>query len=333
VLFDPSCDLTQSSPYAFQYYNDEPDYSVANAVSWETPSTRTLNAALAIGASIAGTVTAPGASTPAGICVYAVAADGQAQEIYILGSAGTYDFTNLPAESYTLEFDPNCEGTRASDFAVSWYGGGASFSSATTFPLSAGQTVSINDTLGLSTPALSIATASLPGGTESSTYSATVQAAGGTAPYDYFATGLPSGLSMNPSTGSITGTPTASGDFAVEVSVNDASTPAVVSRTTFSLSIAVPSAAIGSVPAAVSVTTTTTDPVRTESACSPKTKKVTVLVVEVKDGKKVTVGKKETERVFRTATVKKIEKIKGKKVTVVTHKKEVVEVCRTIVVG
>ena len=242
--------------------------------------------------------------------------------------------TNLAfsAESYTLEFDPTCENTLASDFAAGWYGGGASFSSATTFPLGAGQTFSIDDTLGLSRTALSIATASLPGGTESSSYAATVQAVGGSAPYDYVASGLPSGLSMNPSTGSITGTPTASGDFTVLVSASDASTPAVVSTTTLSLSVAVPSAAVASVPAAVSVPTTPTDPVRTESACTPKTKTVTVLVAEVKDGQKVTVGKKEIERVFRTVTVKKIEKLKGKKVTV-THKKELVEVCRTVVVG
>jgi predicted GTPase len=48
---------------------------------------------------------------------------------------------------------------------------------------------------------------------------------------------------------------------------------------------------------------------------------------------KVIFKKNEIKRVYKTVTVKKIEKIKGKKVTVITHKQELVKVWRTVVIG
>jgi hypothetical protein len=50
-------------------------------------------------------------------------------------------------------------------------------------------------------------------------------ALGGLTPYTWSATGLPSGLSINASTGQITGTPTASGSYLVTVTVTDSTTP------------------------------------------------------------------------------------------------------------
>jgi SdrD B-like domain/Putative Ig domain/GEVED domain len=75
-------------------------------------------------------------------------------------------------------------------------------------------------------PAITIGQSSLPQGTVGTAYSQTLSATGGTSPYGTWAitTGtLPSGLSLNASTGAITGTPTASASPAttLTVSVND----------------------------------------------------------------------------------------------------------------
>ena len=58
-------------------------------------------------------------------------------------------------------------------------------------------------------------------------YSATLDAAGGTAPYNWAVTSgaLPDGLSIDPATGAIAGTPTSGGTFPFTVTVTDSSTP------------------------------------------------------------------------------------------------------------
>ena len=63
---------------------------------------------------------------------------------------------------------------------------------------------------------LNVTTTSLPGGAVNVSYSATLTASGGTTPYTWsIASGaLPTGLSLNASTGAITGTPTATGTSA-----------------------------------------------------------------------------------------------------------------------
>ena len=68
---------------------------------------------------------------------------------------------------------------------------------------------------------LAITTTSLPNGTKGDAYSATLAASGGTLPYTWSIIGsLPSGLSLNPSTGIITGIPTsAAGTFSFTVQV------------------------------------------------------------------------------------------------------------------
>ncbi|HWE55147.1 MAG TPA: putative Ig domain-containing protein [Acidimicrobiales bacterium] len=62
----------------------------------------------------------------------------------------------------------------------------------------------------------------LPAGVVNETYTAQLHASGGAPPYTFAATGLPPGLSLNPSTGQITGVPTEVGHFSIPATVTDA---------------------------------------------------------------------------------------------------------------
>lgn len=93
-------------------------------------------------------------------------------------------------------------------------------------------------------PALTITTATLPNGTTGTAYSQTLAVTGGTAPYTWaLASGtLPAGLTLNPSTGAITGTPTAAATSNFAVQVTDASK--ATAQKTLSIVVAAPVAPI-----------------------------------------------------------------------------------------
>jgi hypothetical protein len=67
--------------------------------------------------------------------------------------------------------------------------------------------------------------ASLPAGTEGTTYNGSVNASGGTSPYTYAVVWgqMPQGVNLDRASGSVSGTPSASGNFKFGVSVSDAS--------------------------------------------------------------------------------------------------------------
>jgi len=104
------------------------------------------------------------------------------------------------------------------------------------------QTVTQAVTLTIAPPILSIITLSLPDGTVGSTYSQIVAASGGTSPYHWSATGLPSGLGLNPATGAFEGAAASAGTASLVVTVTDSSTPPQSVSATLSLRIAAPMA-------------------------------------------------------------------------------------------
>jgi hypothetical protein len=79
----------------------------------------------------------------------------------------------------------------------------------------------------LPAPALTALTSSLPGGTLGVPYSETVNAIGGVAPYSWSVSSgsLPPGLSLDPGSGTISGTPTTAGTYPVTIAVTDSSQP------------------------------------------------------------------------------------------------------------
>jgi autotransporter-associated beta strand protein/predicted outer membrane repeat protein len=107
------------------------------------------------------------------------------------------------------------------------------------------QTLTLNVTTTAVAP--TITTTSLPGGLVGATYTVTITATGAPAP-TFAATGLPAGLSINPTTGVISGTPTTSGTTNVTITAsNGVGSPAVQS---FALVVA-------AAPVAPTITTTT----------------------------------------------------------------------------
>jgi Putative Ig domain len=120
--------------------------------------------------------------------------------------------------------------------------GSYSFSATVVDSSSTAQSASIAFTMSvvaaqLTASPLTISTSSLPAGTIGSAYSASLQVSGGTAPYTWsFVSGsLPAGLSLNTSTGLISGTPTASGTANFTASVADSESPAQTKSVTLSI--------------------------------------------------------------------------------------------------
>jgi putative Ig domain-containing protein len=109
-----------------------------------------------------------------------------------------------------------------------------------------------------------ITTSSVPSGQVSVSYSTMIQATGGTTPYSWSISSgaLPAGLTLAAATGSISGTPTASGSFSFTAKVTDSTSPTVQTATkAFNLTIA-------AAPNPVQITTTSLPSAQVSSSYS-----------------------------------------------------------------
>jgi len=137
-----------------------------------------------------------------------------------------WNISGLPAGLTYNQFTGQITGTPTS----------AGNSSVTLTVLDTNNKLSFTTTLPLNV--LGLNTSSLPGGTVGTPYSAPMSATGGAAPLTWSASNLPAGLSIDPGSGLISGTPTTVGNNVVTVTVTDSSTPAVTDVLTAALNIA-----------------------------------------------------------------------------------------------
>jgi len=84
---------------------------------------------------------------------------------------------------------------------------------------------------------LAIETSSLPLGLLGDAYAVTPTAKGGKTPYTWSSTDLPAGLSLNPTTGEISGIPEAEGTYEIQITVTDAQNNSVTKNLTLQLNL------------------------------------------------------------------------------------------------
>jgi protocatechuate 3,4-dioxygenase beta subunit len=126
--------------YVSEWWNDKASAATATAITLATSQTLTgRNVVLAVGATVSGTVTA---GTPAAALPEIHVGVYNAAGLEVAGAqtdqSGRYSVLGLAAGTYTLKFDPS---SQFGNYASEWWNNQTSFDTATTFALTAGQTM------------------------------------------------------------------------------------------------------------------------------------------------------------------------------------------------
>ncbi|MGV1909782.1 putative Ig domain-containing protein [Agrobacterium vitis] len=205
-IYTPTAGYSGSDSFTYTATNATGTSSPATVIITVTapaftlsPASGTLTAAT-VGTAYSETVTASGGTSP---YTYAVTSGTLPAGMSLNTSTGVISGT--PTTAANTSFTITATDANSAS-------GSASYSLAVTEP-------SVTLSLSPSSGALTTATVG-------TAYSQSVTTTSGTAPYTYAGTGLPDGLVLDTSTGTISGTPTTAGSYAIAVTVTDSASPA-----------------------------------------------------------------------------------------------------------
>jgi hypothetical protein len=184
-------DDVSAANYASQFYDDTEDGAAATPVVVVAGQTASgVDAVMAVGGSITGTVTAAADGSPVfGACVQVQSADGQWGTQVNTALNGTYDVDGLGTGNYVVAFysSPSaCKGSNPSFYDTQWYDGATSLSGATLVSVTAGDVTGGIDAAVAAQPQTTPTTTLIQGSSitstsgQSVTFTASVSGTGGT---------------------------------------------------------------------------------------------------------------------------------------------------------
>ncbi|MFT4064101.1 autotransporter domain-containing protein [Paraburkholderia sp.] len=195
-------------------------------VAWTPTSAGTYNITVnatdadGVTGTAAYTITVTEPAPVAGAVSATVAANSSANAITLNLSGGTA--TSVAVASAASHGTATASGTSITYTPISGYSGSDSFTYTATNGTGTSAAATVTITVSSPTLVFTPSAGALASGAVNAAYSQSVAVTGGTSPYTYAATGLPAGLSISSSSGTISGTPTASGNFTVAVTATDA---------------------------------------------------------------------------------------------------------------
>ena len=204
------------------------------AYTFTVTATTSAGTGAASGPSNHVTPVAPAFAPVAGAASATVAANSSANPVTLALTGGAA--TSVAIDTAASHGTASASGTSITYTPDAGYSGSDSFQYTATN--GAGTSSAATVTITVSQPTLTLnLSGALPGGTVGTAYSQTISASAGGSPYSYAVTSgtLPAGLSLDTSTGALTGTPTTDGSYSFTITATD--TYGAVGSESFSLSV------------------------------------------------------------------------------------------------